>query len=297
MYFGRATLLFFRACYFAFYKTTGPIVDCENVIDLSGDMSFFRVAVEDAIEPSSRLRLGDACSNVNLDVYTGASTPSEANVVQIDGPADPNIDVRVWGPSRRVNGRSKDQRHDHVASVFQRSTSANVNCQYIFAKSGLNLWSLGNPTNPSGDQQQFEILAISPTGNQVSMLRLKTFGHISGSDPSTANYREMAISAFLNLASTTQSWVNFTGITPPPAPVGGYRLYVNAFGNLTLDTAEVSMKGHKHSASDVFGAVGLADTPTSASSPGEPGDVSYGPDHFYVCVAPNTWKRATITSW
>jgi len=37
--------------------------------------------------------------------------------------------------------------------------------------------------------------------------------------------------------------------------------------------------------------------PSTATSPGKPGDIVYGSDFLYVCVAPNTWKRATLATW
>jgi len=38
-------------------------------------------------------------------------------------------------------------------------------------------------------------------------------------------------------------------------------------------------------------------TVTPSTSPGEPGDIRVDANYIYVCVAPNTWKRATLTSY
>lgn len=37
--------------------------------------------------------------------------------------------------------------------------------------------------------------------------------------------------------------------------------------------------------------------PASASAPGVPGQIVWGPSYLYVCVALNTWKRTAITTW
>lgn len=37
--------------------------------------------------------------------------------------------------------------------------------------------------------------------------------------------------------------------------------------------------------------------PATATSPGTPGQVSYDSTHFYVCVANNTWVRATLSTF
>lgn len=38
-------------------------------------------------------------------------------------------------------------------------------------------------------------------------------------------------------------------------------------------------------------------TPASSSSPGEVGEMAWDNGYMYVCVAPNTWKRAALSSW
>lgn len=40
-----------------------------------------------------------------------------------------------------------------------------------------------------------------------------------------------------------------------------------------------------------------ANTPASASDPGDPGQVCWDEDYIYVCTAPNTWCRAAISIW
>jgi hypothetical protein len=38
-------------------------------------------------------------------------------------------------------------------------------------------------------------------------------------------------------------------------------------------------------------------TPTSATAPGEVGEMAWDDGFVYVCVAPNTWKRTALSSW
>lgn len=40
-----------------------------------------------------------------------------------------------------------------------------------------------------------------------------------------------------------------------------------------------------------------ARVPASSSSPCNQGDLAWGPDFIYVCVATNTWKRSSLSSW
>ena len=37
--------------------------------------------------------------------------------------------------------------------------------------------------------------------------------------------------------------------------------------------------------------------PTTASSPGTPGQVAYDATHFYICVQTNVWVRATLSTF
>ena len=40
-----------------------------------------------------------------------------------------------------------------------------------------------------------------------------------------------------------------------------------------------------------------ANTPATANANGVPGQIAWDSTHIYVCVATNTWKRASIASW
>ncbi len=38
-------------------------------------------------------------------------------------------------------------------------------------------------------------------------------------------------------------------------------------------------------------------TPASSSAPGQAGEIAWDNGHVYICVAPNTWKRAPLSAW
>ncbi|MHC5653719.1 hypothetical protein [Stappia sp. ICDLI1TA098] len=38
-------------------------------------------------------------------------------------------------------------------------------------------------------------------------------------------------------------------------------------------------------------------TPASATDTGETGQIAWDDEHIYVCTAPDTWKRSTLTTW
>lgn len=37
--------------------------------------------------------------------------------------------------------------------------------------------------------------------------------------------------------------------------------------------------------------------PSSISSPGDTGTMTWDNSYFYVCIATNSWKRAALTTW
>ena len=51
------------------------------------------------------------------------------------------------------------------------------------------------------------------------------------------------------------------------------------------------------SAGAATGVQTASHTPSSASDTGTAGQINYGTDYIYVCIATNTWKRASISAW
>jgi hypothetical protein len=45
------------------------------------------------------------------------------------------------------------------------------------------------------------------------------------------------------------------------------------------------------------GSTATASPPATATSAGSPGQIAYDSNYVYVCVAANTWKRASLGTW
>ena len=220
----RASGVMFTRTYIAHNNTTGPIVDVRKVNGLYGDIGFIRIFNGTYVEPSARVALTADAAFVELDVYVHSGPDASVNVVTQANTTNANINVRINGLSQKFNGGTRPNRYDQTATVWQRSESAS--CQYVFDRTGLNKWSVGNPSNPSGDQQIFYITATDPVGNTSQIFRLMSYNHTSGSNPATATYRALNLNGFLQLSSTTMGWLNMSPLTAPPvSPVGGIQLY------------------------------------------------------------------------
>ena len=67
---------------------------------------------------------------------------------------------------------------------------------------------------------------------------------------------------------------------------------------LYLVQGNVSKKASVSSlASSVASTIVLATPPATSTSTGVAGTLAYDSSNVYVCVATNTWKRSTLTSW
>lgn len=59
--------------------------------------------------------------------------------------------------------------------------------------------------------------------------------------------------------------------------------------NVGFNAANINMSGAL--------VVGGVQVPTLANSTGVAGQITWDSGNIYVCVATNTWKRATISTW
>lgn len=99
---------------------------------------------------------------------------------------------------------------------------------------------------------------------------------------------------------------------PLPVTQGGTGQSTLTSGNVMVATGSTSMGSTKVAPNGGF--VGTSDAqfltnktlsmpvisgtvPASSSTTGSTGQIMWGSDHFYVCVATNTWKRVALTSW
>ena len=62
--------------------------------------------------------------------------------------------------------------------------------------------------------------------------------------------------------------------------------------------ASIARREAEAEATALFGdAAGIAAVPATASSTGTAGQIAYDGSWLYVCVATNTWLRASIATW
>jgi hypothetical protein len=72
-------------------------------------------------------------------------------------------------------------------------------------------------------------------------------------------------------------------------------LKIGTFDNGTAEGGELDVSSGQVS---VAGNLVISQhTPSSATDAGVPGTVAWDSDYVYICVAPNTWKRASLGSW
>jgi hypothetical protein len=125
----------------------------------------------------------------------------------------------------------------------------------------------------------------------------------NGTLKDTANKNWLEVKRDLNAVNWLQISNAAAGGSPrimAAGPVGSavnVELTPQGAGTLRTNNVQVEVKGHTHAVWQVAGAVELANTPASASSPGSPGQISYSSTHFFVCVATDTWRRVLLETW
>lgn len=87
----------------------------------------------------------------------------------------------------------------------------------------------------------------------------------------------------------------------------GYRLFSGEQLNTQIDTAQGATgptgptgstgAGGPTGPTGATGAGAAVGTPANAAATGTAGTWSYDSTHIYVCVATNTWVRATLATW
>lgn len=97
-------------------------------------------------------------------------------------------------------------------------------------------------------------------------------------------------------------WPSANGSTPTITAAGtaadhNLNLTAKGTGVVQAGGTQVEVKGHKHVAADVTGALSWAAVPASATATGTAGQLAYANGFIYVCVAANTWQRAPLATW
>lgn len=280
----RCSDIFFTNGYSTSSYCTGKVMYARDVKGLYGDHAFLVSRQPDYVDPDEKLYIGADSSYIQFNVRMMPPVPSDQNVVTMESGVenDPKVQLQISGDTELVNDKTLQNRWNRVATQWHNSAATQMP-QYIFTRTGLNAWAIGRVSNPSSDRQQFEISTYSQTtGDAQSMVRLRTYTHTSGSDPSTATYRDMSLDGFINLSAVNDlGWINFQNITPPATPVGGHRLYSSGDG-LKWDGWAVMVK---------------ANVPATPTSTGIIGNWAVDSSYFYICTAANTWRRVAIGTW
>ena len=109
-----------------------------------------------------------------------------------------------------------------------------------------------------------------------------------------AGVKLIANTANLNLASLYYR-VTFFNLYAPD----GASITLNSFdfsaptGSSTIELTDLTPEP----GTPAIGRVLSASAPSSASATGTAGQITYDGTYIYVCVAANTWRRATLSSW
>ena len=145
----------------------------------------------------------------------------------------------------------------------------------------------GNPASPVPPPADYNV----PTGHYVTIIlgergiTLHPFGDASFAGAVTAS-------------SFTGDGSNLSGIPTPKS--------IDDLEDVDLTLGGTIGPGHSLFYDDFYGvwthAPNIAfeisgNLPFDAASPGTPGQIAYGFDYVYICVATDTWKRAALTTW
>ena len=220
-------------------------------------------------------------------------------------------------PDRSQNIRSTPV--GQVASTNLQAALAEIDAEKLAISS---LTSINSDLLLSGFNTTERVLGIIGIDNvnQKGVIRLgESFNQIEASYRSAVVYKAYAGHSFFNnnnqeiarfgsgvnsrssvfYGNTFLSGKLFVGSTATPNAraqiFGGVAITVASAlaadpgnGNLFVESAVTSGQ---------FKLSALNNFPSSSSSSGTTGEIRFTADHIYVCVAPNTWKRAVLNSW
>lgn len=147
---------------------------------------------------------------------------------------------------------------------------------------GANIWFGDSYGNGGGDV--FQIVArrargtvASPSGIQANDAIFAFSGRAyDGTEFTPAAKANFTFNASANWNHSSQpTYVSF-GTTPVGSSTRRETLRINADGTITLK---------------------VSTPPSSSSASGDAGSITWDGDYIYVCIATNTWKRTSLSSW
>jgi hypothetical protein len=183
-----------------------------------------------------------------------------------------------------------------VTLAFTPPVGANLDIRTISGRSG----SIFNTRTLLGTGSA-NTFGISAGFNQDNILVFENgVAQVPGSDYSVVNnnlifatppaanvviqVRELAIPVTNTIANVLPAFRGYDFISGNILPSGGTKNLGNTSAYWNAIYANTFFMGTQY-------------TPATSSSTGYPGQMTYDSGYIYVCVATNTWKRATLTSW
>ena len=138
--------------------------------------------------------------------------------------------------------------------------------------------------SPGSDGQYLVSTGIGVTWGSLSTLR-NSYSTIASASQTifTVNYNVGFVDIFINgvrLTSSEYTATNGTTIVLSEACFGGESVDILAYNTSATGVAP-----------------NMIDAPSNSSDSGIPGQTAYDSSYFYICVAPNTWKRTALSNW
>lgn len=125
---------------------------------------------------------------------------------------------------------------------------------------------------------------LSINGSNVLSATNTTY---SAATTSTAGLMSAADKTKLNGIATGANNYTYTLPTATTSTLGGVK----------VDGSTVTITDGVISASGGGGSFSWSTAPIASTSTGTAGELAYDSDYLYICVAANTWKRATLSTW
>ncbi|MFE4543439.1 glycosyl hydrolase family 28-related protein [Arthrobacter sp. NPDC056727] len=203
----------FANTYITFEKTAGPIVDFASARAIYGDLTFHYIVSTDAVTPTALINIPSTTNYVKLDVIVPEPQPTGANIVTLADTNDRTIDLNISAREPLINGNTNKIKLLPYSNVRQLVTGGTSTCQYVFAKSGLPDWVLGNPSTDGTNYDWF----IRNGAQNFMTFRSR------GLNPATS-YREVIMAANLALGGTYSD--------PNLLNLGSYKFWMDSAGLL-----------------------------------------------------------------
>ena len=137
-------------------------------------------------------------------------------------------------------------------------------------------------------------------GTVVQLKRSETTGSVpTASDIAVGELAVNLADGTLYSKKTDGSIIEIAGNLPDEYYLSTNQDYgtLDSVGDTSLDLGTLGEEAQQVNLGDVFVYAQMTPAPVSANSEGKINQVAYDNNYFYVCVATNTWKRVSLSSW